>query len=178
MAVARTGPRVFTSYSFRDRPPADVIADDLRSRGMQVVMEDERSLLEHRLDEVLPARIGECEVFPLLLIETSARSQWVMREFDWAAATIPTALPITAAQVAVDEGVTLCLPQFAAQCMPVEAGGVPLVLERLGFSLRDYHHVGLERRTPQGAGQRSAPTPARVGAERSAGHWKMTSLQK
>ncbi|MFJ6673419.1 hypothetical protein ACIQMJ_20105 [Actinosynnema sp. NPDC091369] len=42
---------------------------------------------------MLPARIGECEVFLLLVTETSVRSQWAMREFDWAAASVPTVLP-------------------------------------------------------------------------------------
>ena len=121
------GPRVFISYSFHDRPLADVIADDLRSRGMQVRMEDERSLLGRRLDEVLPARIGECEVFLLLLTETSVRSQWVMREFEWASASVPTVLPMVMPGVSVPEPIAswAYLPISA----PVDATSLDLISE-------------------------------------------------
>lgn len=79
------GPRVFLSYSFADRGSAEVVRDALVSRGCQVRMEDEASLLGQQLSRVLPERIRDAEVFVQLVTETSSSSMWVQREFEWAA---------------------------------------------------------------------------------------------
>jgi len=91
------GPRVFISYSYADRAAAQQVADHLAGCGMQVRMEDESSLLGQPLEEVLPARIADCEVFVQLVTRTSAVSDWVRREFAWATtarATRPVVLPV------------------------------------------------------------------------------------
>jgi hypothetical protein len=105
------GPKVFVSYSFRDRALVDTIADYLRGCGMQVRMEDEKSLLGSRLDVALPARIADCEVFIQIVTETSANSAWVAREFEWATsghagdAGSPVVLPLVVAGAQVPERV-------------------------------------------------------------------------
>jgi hypothetical protein len=105
------GPKVFLSYSFRDRALADTIADDPRGCGMQVRLEDEESLLGSRLDVALPERIADCEVFIQVVTETSANSAWVAREFEWATsdhtghARPPVVLPLVVEGTQVPERV-------------------------------------------------------------------------
>ncbi|WP_329333374.1 toll/interleukin-1 receptor domain-containing protein [Streptomyces sp. NBC_00663] len=91
------GPRVFVSYSYADQTAAQQVADHLADCGMQVRKEDESSLLGQPLEEVLPARIADCEVFVQLVTRTSAVSAWVRREFEWATrarAKRPVVLPL------------------------------------------------------------------------------------
>lgn len=102
------GPRVFISYSFGDRELAGVIANNLRQCGMQVRMENELSLLGSKLDDMLPERIRNCEVFVQVVTETSAQSMWVAREFEWATSSGDgpvVVLPVVVEGVAVPEPV-------------------------------------------------------------------------
>ncbi len=78
------GPRVFISYSYRDRPDAQTVQAALMDAGMQVRMEDEASLIAKPLMQELPRRIANSEVFIQLITSNSAASAWVDREFKWA----------------------------------------------------------------------------------------------
>lgn len=78
------GPRTFISYSFADRAIATRLRDFLTVSGFQVRMEDETSLLNMRLPDVLPIRISDAECFIQLRTATANRSQWVAREFEYA----------------------------------------------------------------------------------------------
>src|SRR4051812_7386401 len=78
------GPRVFLSYSFVDRVIVDRLSEAMRSLGFHVTQEDESSLLGLRLRDVLPERIGKCEVFIPVITSSSSVSQWVRQEVKWA----------------------------------------------------------------------------------------------
>lgn len=78
------GPKTFISYSFQDREIATRLRDFLAASGFQVRMEDETSLLNMRLPDVLPRRVNDAECFVQLRTTASNRSQWVAKEFEYA----------------------------------------------------------------------------------------------
>jgi hypothetical protein len=78
------GPRVFISYSFRDSALAKTLDDFLSGRGFQVTREDETSLVDRRLTDVIPQRIANAEVLIQLRTATSNASAWIAREFQYA----------------------------------------------------------------------------------------------
>lgn len=80
------GPRVFISYSFRDKDLADRISGALAESGFQVHREDEFSLAGQQLSAAIPQRIGDAEVLIQLLTANSNASEWVAREFAYAVA--------------------------------------------------------------------------------------------
>jgi len=75
------GPRVFISYSFRDRKLAERVEEVLTNRGFQVRREDETSLVNQKLTEAIPRRIAQSEVVIQLLTASSNASAWVRSEF-------------------------------------------------------------------------------------------------
>jgi TIR domain len=82
--LRHVGPTVFISYSFRDKVLAQPLHERLVSMGFQVQREDEESLANLPLDQELQRRIGSCEAFIQLRTETANRSDWMLREFDFA----------------------------------------------------------------------------------------------
>src|SRR5258708_11159824 len=80
------GPRVFVSYSFRDRDLAERVSGALTESGFQVHREDEFSLAGQQLSAAIPQRIGDAEVLIQLLTANSNASEWVAREFAYAVA--------------------------------------------------------------------------------------------
>ena len=83
--LRRCGPSVFVSYSFADAPLAEQLRTYLLGRGCQVQMEDDRSLLNERLPDILSHRIDTAEVFVQLRTKTSNASYWVDQELRLAA---------------------------------------------------------------------------------------------
>ncbi|NWG52872.1 MAG: toll/interleukin-1 receptor domain-containing protein [Hydrogenophilaceae bacterium] len=83
-ALRAIGPRTFISYSFSDTALASVIRDDLTGAGFQVQMEDETSLINTKLDDVLAERVRGAECFIQLRTPDSNSSHWVERELDFA----------------------------------------------------------------------------------------------
>ena len=77
-ALRGLGPRTFISYSFRDMALADAIGDFLKFAGFQVTMENETSLLNAKLAEILPRRIesAECFVVRDVLLGLSRHEEW------------------------------------------------------------------------------------------------------
>jgi hypothetical protein len=53
------GSQVFISYCFKDTETALRMSAFLASQGGRVRMEDEVSLIGHRLDRILPERVGQ-----------------------------------------------------------------------------------------------------------------------
>lgn len=106
------GPRVFVSYSFSDSELAGCIAAHLEQAGMQVRKEDETSMAGSPLSSTLQSRIGNAEVFVQILTETSVKSAWVKREFEWAVdalnknLALRAVLPVAVGDVKVPEPVT------------------------------------------------------------------------
>jgi hypothetical protein len=80
------GPRVFVSYSFRDKDLAERISSALAKSGFQVHREDEFSLAGQQLSAAIPQRIGDAEVLIQLLTANSNASEWLAREFAYAVA--------------------------------------------------------------------------------------------
>lgn len=78
------GPRAFISYSFQDREIATRLRDFLTASGFQVRMENETSLLNQRLPDVLPQRVNDAECFIQLRTTASNKSHWVAKEFEYA----------------------------------------------------------------------------------------------
>ncbi|MBL6614535.1 MAG: toll/interleukin-1 receptor domain-containing protein [Reyranella sp.] len=85
-ALRNYGPRVFVSYSFRDKDLAERISAALAESGFQVHREDEFSLAGQQLSAAIPQRIGDAEVLIQLLTANSNASEWVAREFAYAVA--------------------------------------------------------------------------------------------
>lgn len=83
-ALRGIGPRTFISYSFQDKELASRLRDSLSAYGFQVKMEDETSLLNTRLPDVLPQRIKGAECFIQLRTTTANNSYWVKQEFVFA----------------------------------------------------------------------------------------------
>jgi hypothetical protein len=84
MALRGVGPRTFVSYSFRDKQTASALSRHLTDAGFDVRMEDETSLLNERLPDVLARRIEDAECFVQLRTESANRSHWVGRELELA----------------------------------------------------------------------------------------------
>ena len=80
----KKGPKVFVSYSYKDKGEAVQIKDYLEQNSFTVQIEDETSLLGEDLTQILPQRIRDSEVFIVLLTKTSNASNWVKLEFSWA----------------------------------------------------------------------------------------------
>lgn len=78
------GPKSFVSYSFQDKQLATQLFSFLTSAGFQVRMEDETSLLNERLPDVLARRINDVECFVQIRTATANRSHWVGKEFEFA----------------------------------------------------------------------------------------------
>lgn len=83
-ALRGLGPKTFISYSFQDAALATQLRDHLTGAGYQVTMEDETSLANSRLPEVLPRRIAAAECFVQLRTPNSNKSYWVEQELDLA----------------------------------------------------------------------------------------------
>ena len=86
LALRNYGPRVFLSYSFRDKDLAERMSGALAVSGFQVHREDEFSLAGQQLSAAIPQRIGDAEVLIQLLTANSNASEWVAREFAYAVA--------------------------------------------------------------------------------------------
>lgn len=86
VALRNYGPRVFLSYSFRDKDLAERVSGALAESGFQVHREDEFSLAGQQLSAAIPQRIGDAEVLIQLLTANSNASEWVAREFAYAIA--------------------------------------------------------------------------------------------
>lgn len=86
LALRNYGPRVFLSYSFRDKDLAERVSGALAVSGFQVHREDEFSLAGQQLSAAIPQRIGDAEVLIQLLTANSNASEWVAREFAYAVA--------------------------------------------------------------------------------------------
>lgn len=83
-SLRQFGPKVFLSYSFRDEDLARRLRAFLTDKGFVVRMEDETSLINHRLSDVLPKRVGDAEVFIQLRTADANRSRWVDEELKYA----------------------------------------------------------------------------------------------
>jgi TIR domain len=78
------GPRTFISYCFQDKDLATRLRDFLSASGFQVKMEDETSLLNMRLPDVLPQRIEDAECFIQVRTAAANKSYWVKQELVFA----------------------------------------------------------------------------------------------
>ena len=83
-ALRGYGPRVFVSYSFKDKELAERIENALSGRGFQIRRENENSLTGQKLTEAIPKRIGEAEVLIQIRTKSSNLSEWIAREFSYA----------------------------------------------------------------------------------------------
>lgn len=122
-ALRGYGPRVFISYSFRDAAIAEQIGQYLSDRGFQVRREDETSLTDQRLSDALPKRIAEAEVLLQILTATANASDWVAREFAYAAALREKEHGIVILPVVLDKA---SVPDAVKEWwfLDAEAGGV------------------------------------------------------
>jgi hypothetical protein len=73
------GPQVFISYCFKDRETASRVGAFLTSSGCRVRVEDEVSLIGHRLDQILPERVGQAEAFVQLRTSPAGLSRWWLK---------------------------------------------------------------------------------------------------
>jgi hypothetical protein len=76
--------KVFISYSRKDRIPADLLSQWLRSNGVEVFLDYEEMLGTDNFPERLAKEINTCDFLLLLLSKSSASSRWVRREVEYA----------------------------------------------------------------------------------------------
>jgi TIR domain len=80
------GPQVFISYCFKDKETALRVSAFLTAQGCRVRMEDEVSLIGHRLELILPERIRQAEAFVQLRTASAGLSSWIKKELEYASA--------------------------------------------------------------------------------------------
>jgi hypothetical protein len=84
MQMSRVEPRVFLSYSHKDKPIARELSRELEQRGAAVWFDEQMIAPGDNWSERIGEAIRNSDVFLLLVSPASARSAWVRRELDWA----------------------------------------------------------------------------------------------
>lgn len=80
-STARTGRRIFISYSSKDRSFARLLAIDLASRGHRPWLDEWKILAGQSIPNALSQGIDGCDVLVVVLSEQAVESKWVQREW-------------------------------------------------------------------------------------------------
>lgn len=134
------GPQVFVSYCFKDKETASQVNAFLTSFGCRVRMEDEVSLIGHRLDRILPERIGQAEAFIQLRTASAGISQWVAKELEYASAPRDDMAQPVVVPVVFERGDLAALPD-ASRAVDAMSGLSDQVLENLGARVAEAVHA-------------------------------------
>lgn len=103
-------------------------------------MEDDVSLIGHRLDRILPERIGQAEAFVQLRTASAGLSQWVAKELEYASAPRDGTSQPVVVPVVFERGDLVALPD-AGRAVDAMSGLSDQVLEDLGARVAEAVHA-------------------------------------